>query len=200
MHSLQIKKQFHRLSPDQEPSGVIRVSPVEPNKASFRPLTSVLRHQSLLLDVSVLYAVFLYESGGHVLPDVFVFQKTPQISLLKGQNKARKSQIVPCDTFETTLCFSKLYGEGDVSEMFLLTHHKLGVFLVFLTFGVNFYNKKSSWLYSSQIFLCLLCLTVLSARDELFYLFEASWDRQRLSALMEVAESQSRDCVLRPPK
>lgn len=76
MHSLQIKKQLHRLEPSQKPSGVIRVSLVGPARASFGSLTSVLRHSSLLLDISVLSAVFLYLSGGHVLSDGFVFRKT----------------------------------------------------------------------------------------------------------------------------
>lgn len=74
---LQIKKQLHCLEPGQKASGVIRVSPVEPARASFGSLTSVLRHRSLLLDVSVPSAVFLYLSGGHVLSDGFVFKKTP---------------------------------------------------------------------------------------------------------------------------
>lgn len=57
MHSLQIKKQLHCFEPSQKPSGVIRVSPVEPARASFGSLTSVLRHSSLLLDISVLFCL-----------------------------------------------------------------------------------------------------------------------------------------------
>lgn len=55
---------------------MISVSPVEPTRASFGSLTSVLRHRSLLLDVSVPSAAFLYLSGVHFLSDGFVFKKT----------------------------------------------------------------------------------------------------------------------------
>lgn len=66
MHSLQIKKQLYCLNPSQKPSAVIRVPPVEPARASFGSLTSVLHHKSLLLGISVLSAVGLYQSGGCV--------------------------------------------------------------------------------------------------------------------------------------
>lgn len=67
MRSLQIKKQLLCLKPSQKPSGMIRVSLLEPARASFGSLISVLHHRKLLLDISVLSAVFLYLSGGHVL-------------------------------------------------------------------------------------------------------------------------------------
>lgn len=116
MHSLQIKKQLHCLNLSQKPSGMIRVSPVEPARASFRSLTSVLRHRSLLLDFSVLSAVVLYLSGGHVLSDGFVFQKSTDFTIKRKEGRIRqeKAKVVFCDTFETILCFSKLYGEGNI--------------------------------------------------------------------------------------
>lgn len=55
---------------------MIRVSLVEPARASFGCLTSLLGHRSLLLDISIPSAVFLDLSGGHVLSDGFVFKKT----------------------------------------------------------------------------------------------------------------------------
>lgn len=85
MHSLQIKKQLHCLKPSQKPSGVIRVSLLEPARASFGSLVSVLCHRNLLLDISALSAVFLYLSGGHVLSDGFVFKKPTDFT---GKRKA----------------------------------------------------------------------------------------------------------------
>jgi len=116
MHSLQIKKQLHCLGPSQKPSGMIRVSPVEPARASFGSLTAVLRHTSRLLAVSVLSAVFLYPSGGHVLSDVFVFQKSTDFTVKRKEGRIRqeKAKVVFCDTFEMILWFFKLCGEGNV--------------------------------------------------------------------------------------
>lgn len=85
MHSLQIKKQLYCLGPSQKPSGMMRVSPVEPARASFGSLTLVLCHRSLLLDISGFSAVFFYLSGGHVLSDVFVFQKSTDFTTKRAE-------------------------------------------------------------------------------------------------------------------
>lgn len=76
MHSLQIKKQLHCLEPSQKPSGVIRVSPVEPARASFGSLTSLLCHRSLLLGISVPSAVFSTCLGG-MFYQMVLFSKKP---------------------------------------------------------------------------------------------------------------------------
>lgn len=89
--------------------------------------------------------------------------------------------------------FLSFMEKETLSEMFWLTHCRFGLFVVFLTFRVNFYNKKPYWCCSSRLGLFTACCALQRSLQEgsCSLLFEASWDRQRLNDLTKVAESLS---------
>ena len=87
--------------------------------------------------------------------------------------------------------------------MFWLTHCRFGLFVVFVTFRVNFYHKKVLGT-ALLILACSLPVTPYSALCErgvgLSCLKPAGTDRQTLNGLMKVAESLSRARIFGPLK